>query len=299
MTRKEVKLQAKEIMKSRWGIILLTLFLGTTGMAIAGTIAVGIGTIVVMGPLLLSQYYILEDVRIGKAGNWKDILKGFKISFSESFLAKIMLEIILTIPSIAVIIITVTIAMSSIFSMVASLSMGGSMDSIGSGGGFKAGAVIGTILGVLAIIAVILAVIYLRASYAETFYILMREPGISAVQAMKKSRYMMKGHIKEYIVFVLSFIGWFLLGFVTFYIGFIWILPYYEMSKMVLLADIYENATGNFHTALKSDEQTFAEMREQPEEIFVAPEPEYDTCIKCGARLPDGAKFCGKCGSPQ
>ena len=55
MTRKEVKLQAKEIMKSRWGIILLTLFLGTTGMAIAGTIAVGIGTIVVMGPLLLSQ----------------------------------------------------------------------------------------------------------------------------------------------------------------------------------------------------------------------------------------------------
>ena len=91
MTRKEVKLQAKEIVKNRWGIILLTLFLGTTGMVIAGTIAVGIGTIVVMGPLLLSQYYILEDVRIGKAGNWKDILKGFKISFSMTLMAKIII----------------------------------------------------------------------------------------------------------------------------------------------------------------------------------------------------------------
>ena len=296
MTRKEMKLQAKEIVKSRWGIILLTIFLGVTGMTIAGIITAGVGTIVVIGPLLLSQYYILEDVRIGKAGDWKDILKGFKANFAESLLAKILLEIIFIIPTVIAFVIMITVAISSLSSVIMSFSMGGSM---GSGGGSGAGAVIGAIFGLLVMIAVALAAIYLRASYAETFYIIMREPGISAVQAMKKSRYMMKGHIKEYIVFVLSFIGWFLLGFVTFYIGFIWILPYYEMSKMVLLADISENTTGNFHTVLESDEQNFAEMREDPEETFVEPEPEYNTCIKCGARLPDGAKFCGKCGSPQ
>lgn len=105
---------------------------------------------------------------------------------------------------------------------------------------------------------------------------------------MKKSRIMMKGHIGEYILFVLSFIGWFLLGIVTFYIGFIWIIPYYEMSKIVFLADIYENSTGQFNTAFIKDRMDAVE-----------PEPAYDTCISCGAKLPDGAKFCGKCGTPQ
>lgn len=284
MSRKEIKLHAKEIMKLRWGIILLAILLGVAGTAIAGTITIGIGSVLVIGPLLLGQYYILEDVRIGKEGDWKDILKGFKAGFAESLLARILLEIIVLIPVIIAVITMIIVAASSMVSMISYYSMG----AVGYGGGSGAGAMIGSFFGFLIVIAAVLVAIYLKAAYAQTFYILMREPGISAVQAMKKSRIMMKGHIGEYILFVLSFIGWFLLGIVTFYIGFIWIIPYYEMSKIVFLADIYENSTGQFNTAFIKDRMDAVE-----------PEPAYDTCISCGAKLPDGAKFCGKCGTPQ
>lgn len=292
MSRKEIKLQTKELMKFRWGIILLVICLVEAGTVIAGTITMGVGSILVIGPLLLSQYYILEDVRIGKAGNWKDILKGFNVGFAESFLAKLLLEIIMILPGLIGVIILIKVVASSFVSMIASFSMG-SMD-IGGGSGTLIG--IGTILGVILDIAVFIVVIYLNSLYAETFYIIMREPGINAIQAMKKSRYMMKGHIGEYILFVLSFIGWFLLGIVTFCIGFIWIAPYYEMSKMVFLANIYENSTGCFNTASISDKTEAVDVTEA---TSVESEPVYNTCINCGAKLPDGAKFCGKCGTQQ
>lgn len=316
MSRKEIKLQAKEIVKQRWGILLLVIFLAIAGVAIAGTITMGIGSLIVIGPLLLSQYYILEDVRIGKSGDWKDMLKGFKVGFAESLLAKILLEIILLVPVVIAVIVMISVAASSIVSMLGSFSAG-SMGTMGTGGGSGAGAAIGTIFGFLVVIAAALAAIYLKAAYALTFYILMREPGINAVQAMKASRSMMKGHVKEYILFVISFIGWFLLGIVTFYIGFIWIAPYYQMSEIVFLANIYENSTGNFNSILLSEQMEQMEsapsdqktektelapepVKEEAEPVPApAPKPAYNTCIKCGAKLPDGAKFCGKCGTPQ
>ena len=63
-------------------------------------------------------------------------------------------------------------------------------------------------------------------SYMMTYYILRDEPELSPLQAITKSRRMMDGHKGEAFVLGLSFIGWILLGIVTLFIGFLWIIPY-------------------------------------------------------------------------
>ncbi|WP_046174485.1 DUF975 family protein [Domibacillus indicus] len=67
-------------------------------------------------------------------------------------------------------------------------------------------------------------------SYMMTYYILRDEPGLSPLQAITKSRRMMKGHKGEAFVLGLSFIGWILLGIVTLFIGFLWIAPYMSVT---------------------------------------------------------------------
>ena len=41
---------------------------------------------------------------------------------------------------------------------------------------------------------------------------------------------MMRGHKMEYLCLELSFIGWYLVGLITFGIGLLWVLPYHEMT---------------------------------------------------------------------
>lgn len=63
-------------------------------------------------------------------------------------------------------------------------------------------------------------------SYSMAFYILSDNPGISARDALKRSKEMMKGHRMELFVLQLSFIGWILLSMVTCGIGSFYAIPY-------------------------------------------------------------------------
>lgn len=262
MTRESIKQHAKEIMNSKWGIILLVLLLVLTGTTFAGGLTIGVGSLVVMGPLILGKFYILEDVRNGKNGDWKDIIKGFKIGFADSVLANLLIDVVTVIPIIIGFFFLITIVFSP-----------------------------------LMIVAVIIS-IYFYAAFAETFYILMREPEMNAVEAMKKSRAMMKGHIWQYVMFILSFIGWFLLGAISFGIAYIWVLPYYEMSKMILLADIYENKLGirteNNTNDLRECEDDSNNIKNAVYEGEAVPK----YCGECGTPIVEGAGFCVNCGKP-
>ena len=53
-------------------------------------------------------------------------------------------------------------------------------------------------------------------SYFLVPYILAENPGMGALEAISLSRRMMKGHKWQCFVFELSFLGWYLLGMVTF-----------------------------------------------------------------------------------
>ncbi len=81
-------------------------------------------------------------------------------------------------------------------------------------------------------------------SYSQAYYIIAENKGISATEAINRSKAMMHGHKMDYFVLQLSFIGWGLLGVITFGIAFIWIAP-------------YMNATyTNFYNSIKPVEYT-------------------------------------------
>lgn len=69
-------------------------------------------------------------------------------------------------------------------------------------------------------------------SYAMTNYILIDHPEYSVNQAVTKSRELMDGHKLELFRLMFSFIGWFILALMTGGIGFIWLTPYYEATKV-------------------------------------------------------------------
>ena len=70
-------------------------------------------------------------------------------------------------------------------------------------------------------------------------------PELGIRKALRHSITIAKGHRWEIFVLELSFIGWFLLGFISIGVGFFWILPYYYMTMTntyhALLQDALEN----------------------------------------------------------
>lgn len=68
--------------------------------------------------------------------------------------------------------------------------------------------------------------IILAYAYKMVPYLLRDYPELSAKEAMKMSREMMKGYKWDLFVLDLTFIGWFFLSILTFGIGFFWLTPY-------------------------------------------------------------------------
>ncbi|NBD25595.1 DUF975 family protein [Paenibacillus glycinis] len=73
--------------------------------------------------------------------------------------------------------------------------------------------------------------------YSMAYFILKDNPEISALEAIRRSKEMMKGHKGRLFVLFLSFIGWMLLCFVTFGIGILWLNPYIYTT----MAHFYED----------------------------------------------------------
>ncbi|MBR5155574.1 MAG: DUF975 family protein [Clostridia bacterium] len=76
-------------------------------------------------------------------------------------------------------------------------------------------------------------------SYSMAMYILAENKGMSALEAINKSKAMMDGKKMDLFVLGLSFIGWSLLCFITFGIASIWVVPYMSATYT------------NFYKALK------------------------------------------------
>ncbi len=63
-------------------------------------------------------------------------------------------------------------------------------------------------------------------SYSMSMYVLAENKGKAAHECINESKLMTNGHKMELFVLGLSFIGWALLGAITFGIAFIWVIPY-------------------------------------------------------------------------
>jgi uncharacterized membrane protein len=76
-------------------------------------------------------------------------------------------------------------------------------------------------------------------SYSMATYVLADNPNLTARQALNESKRIMKGHKWELFVLQLSFIGWHILGGLTFGLAYIYIIPYMSAT------------TANFYNSIK------------------------------------------------
>lgn len=76
--------------------------------------------------------------------------------------------------------------------------------------------------------------------FSQAYYILTDNPELSAIQCLKKSAEMMKGHKMELFIMGISFIGWLIVCVLSFGIGYLWYTPYYQMT----MTNFYLNLKG-------------------------------------------------------
>ncbi|MBQ2677929.1 MAG: DUF975 family protein [Firmicutes bacterium] len=330
LDRKTIKKIGKENMKKQWGELLLALVLFLTVDIVVSLFTLGVGGFVIMGPMVYALTYMYYHSSKDEKINQKMLLIGFKEKFGDSFLAQILVLFAQVIPVLIVMIVASIVMRATMGPSFGGMGMAGGYTAVGMGGGGTAGRIIVVILMILAIIVGL----YIYYGLCLTVYILMREPGKTAVQAIKKSWAMMKGQALRVFIFDLTFIGWFIL---SFFVGvlWIWVAPYYYSSKMVLFNDIYENSNvedepefsfksefGDIKSGMggikdkvsgavkkdTTDETASVESAKTAEAESTAadaaenasPKAEagVKTCGNCGATIRATAKFCNKCGKP-
>lgn len=92
-----------------------------------------------------------------------------------------------------------------------------------------------------ALLCIIPGIVFAIA-YSQTFFILNDNPDMSATDAIRLSREMMKGAKAKYFGLMLSFIGWLLLSIITFGIAGLWMMPYIWATQ----AKFYEDLKANY-----------------------------------------------------
>ena len=75
-------------------------------------------------------------------------------------------------------------------------------------------------------------------AYALTPFILIDKPELSANEAIELSMKMMDGHKLDLFILYLSFIGWYLLSFLTLCIGMLWVMPYQYTAMVAFYEDV-------------------------------------------------------------
>jgi len=74
--------------------------------------------------------------------------------------------------------------------------------------------------------------------YSMTFFILADEAELGASDALAKSKRMMRGYKWKYFCLNLRFIGWAILCVISLGIGFLWLIPYMQISYAKFYEDV-------------------------------------------------------------
>ena len=81
---------------------------------------------------------------------------------------------------------------------------------------------------------------YFLTRFGFAIYALEKDPTLSITDALKKSTELTQGHKMDFFVFLLSFIGWYLVIGLTLGIASLYVLPYVQLST----ANYYRHLTG-------------------------------------------------------
>ncbi len=75
-------------------------------------------------------------------------------------------------------------------------------------------------------------------SYRMVFYLMIDNPEIGVMEALRKSKEIMNGYKAKLFYLDLSFIGWGLLCILTFGVGFLWLYPYILTSQSIFYEEL-------------------------------------------------------------
>ena len=81
-----------------------------------------------------------------------------------------------------------------------------------------------------------------------TFFIMVDDPNISGVDALRKSWQMMKGYKADYFLFCCRFIGWILICVLTFGLASFVVTPYFNRAKWYYYRALVSNGCGETTT---------------------------------------------------
>ena len=104
---------------------------------------------------------------------------------------------------------------------------------------FVATFLISLAIGVGIVLLIVPGIIF-ALMFSMTMFIMVDDENISAIDAMKKSAEMMKGHKGDLFGLILSFIGWMLLGLLTLGILYLWLMPYMNTA----MCNFYDSIKG-------------------------------------------------------
>lgn len=80
--------------------------------------------------------------------------------------------------------------------------------------------------------------IIMGISYSMSYYIMIENPEIEISEAINMSKKMMHGHKLDYFLLNLSFIGWSFLAIFTFGIGYLWLIPYMQLTQIEFYEEV-------------------------------------------------------------
>ena len=91
-------------------------------------------------------------------------------------------------------------------------------------------------------------------SYAMTAYLLKDHPELKFNAAIEESMRMMNGNKMRLFILDLTFIGWYMLGIITFGIGLLWVIPYHSSARIAFYQDLIAESYGSEKPLYFSDE---------------------------------------------
>ena len=100
------------------------------------------------------------------------------------------------------------------------------------------GILISIIVSVLSIFTLLIGGIIFSYAYRMVPYLISDYPDLSATEAMKISREMMRGYKWKLFLLDFSFIGWWILTFITLGLGVFLLVPYTQTATAVFYEDL-------------------------------------------------------------
>ncbi|MDU1414885.1 MAG: DUF975 family protein [Clostridium sp.] len=211
MERVLIKEKSKELLKGRWLNAIGAVLIFSIISSILGFIAKSIPIIGIIISFFLTSYiglsfnnYFIKITETDKKVKYMDCFIDL-LTFLKTIIATIIVNII------SIIFLIISIILFSTFSN---------------------NQVINVITFSLCLLVIGL-VVYCYLTFFTLFYIFRENKEIRIIYGIKEAMSISKGFKLEYLIFLLSFLGWYILSVITFGIGFLWSVPYFLLAQFL------------------------------------------------------------------